>query len=226
MERSQYVEGLFSALADAQGEIANAEKSSDNPFFKSKYADLAEVLNCVRPVFSRYGLGILQLPTTDKGTATVETIITYRQSGQFISEKLSAEIGGKKDVQAMGATITYLRRYALSAMAGIAQEDDDGNGVSGKKEPVNGDQLPPSPAIKAHAEADYAVIAADYKADFDRTATSSALAIEWWGDNGKLVDAKLPANSEARKKLMKHMGGVKAHYLKIELAAKEAANAQ
>ena len=59
------------------------------------------------------------------------------ESGQWIRSKIKMPIGGKKDAQAVGATITYARRFSLSAMVGIAQTDDDGNSIQ-IKEDVNG----------------------------------------------------------------------------------------
>lgn len=61
MQMSENINELATALAKAQGEMKNAGKTSDNPFFKSKYADLAEILNAVREPLSKYGLSISQL---------------------------------------------------------------------------------------------------------------------------------------------------------------------
>lgn len=125
MQKSETIAALAKALAKAQGEIENASKSSVNPHFKSKYADLAEVLNTVRPVFSACGLSFIQMPSFADGIASVETMLAH-ESGEWISEKASAPVG-KQDAQGVGSVITYLRRYSLAAFAGIAQEDDDAN---------------------------------------------------------------------------------------------------
>jgi len=108
---------LFTALAKMQGEVENATKSSTNPHFRSKYADLAEVLNTVRPVLH------------------VTTTIAH-SGGGHISGTISC-IPAKQDGQGIGAATTYLRRYSLAALCGVAQEDDDGNTAAHNKPAVN-----------------------------------------------------------------------------------------
>ena len=135
MEKSEQINELAAAMAKAQAEIADPKKSSDNPFFNSKYADLATVLAAVRGPFSKNGLAITQPPgETKDGMVYVTTMITH-SSGQWIASTMSLPLGGKKDAQAAGSAITYARRYMLAAMAGVAQEDDDGNSASGQEKP-------------------------------------------------------------------------------------------
>jgi hypothetical protein len=124
---------LFAALAKAQGEVENASKSSSNPHFKSKYADLAEVLNTVRPTFAKNGLGILQSTEFDGAMVSVTTTITH-QSGGFVTSTASC-VPSKTDGQGIGSATTYLRRYSLAAMSGIAQEDDDGQAAAHNGKP-------------------------------------------------------------------------------------------
>lgn len=119
---------LFAAIAQAQGEVENATKSATNPHFKSRYADLAEVLNTVRPTFARHGLAIVQSVSTEQQLVTVATTIAHKEGG-FVTSSLSCPAPTDK-VQDLGSIVTYLRRYSLSAMAGISQEDDDGNAAS------------------------------------------------------------------------------------------------
>jgi hypothetical protein len=125
MNKSDDIKELATALAKAQHEVENASKSSTNPHFKSKYADLAEILNTVRPVFSSHGIAIVQMPSFADGKASVETLLAH-SSGQWISNTCSAPVT-KQDAQSVGSAITYLRRYSLAAFAGVAQEDDDGH---------------------------------------------------------------------------------------------------
>jgi len=115
---------LFTALAKMQGEVENATKGSLNPHFKSRYADLAEVLNTVRPVMAANGLSVIQSPSFDGVRVSVTTTICH-SSGGFVSGELSC-VPAKHDGQGVGAATTYLRRYALAAFTGVAQEDDDG----------------------------------------------------------------------------------------------------
>lgn len=143
MLKSEQINELSAALAKAQSEIENASKTSSNPHFKSKYADLAEILNTVRPVFSVHGLAIVQMPSFESGIAHVETLLTH-SSGQWISNVCSAPVG-KQDAQGVGSAITYLRRYSLAAFAGVAQEDDDGNHAVGRQPMQQPKQEQPQP---------------------------------------------------------------------------------
>ena len=147
MKRSDDIMELATALSAAQGEIVNPEKNAVNPYFSNanktaRYADLAEVLKVVRPAFSKNGLSFIQLPSIAENSASVETVLMHK-SGQFISEIISSPVPPKKDketgavlpltAQSIGSVITYLRRYAIAAFAGVAQEDDDGNAATGVK---------------------------------------------------------------------------------------------
>jgi len=116
---------LFAALALAQSEVENATKASTNPHFKSKYADLAEVLNTVRPVFSKHGIAIIQSTGFDGGMVSVTTALVHKEGGYVTS--VASCTPAKTDGQGVGAATTYLRRYSLAAACGVAQEDDDGN---------------------------------------------------------------------------------------------------
>ena len=126
---SPEIDKLAAALAKAQSEIRGAKKSSTNPFFKSDYADLDTVIKSCFPQLTKNGLSVIQgNDTCDKGSFYVTTMLLH-ESGQWVKSKLKMPIGGKKDAQAVGATITYARRFSLSAMVGIAQTDDDGNSI-------------------------------------------------------------------------------------------------
>lgn len=128
---------LFAALAKAQGEIQNATKNASNPHFRSSYADLAEVMTTIRESFPKHGLSILQSPHFDGSMAHVTTMIAHA-SGGWISDTASC-VPAKTDAQGIGAATTYLRRYSASALAGISQEDDDGEAAahSAKPQPVS-----------------------------------------------------------------------------------------
>lgn len=138
MNHSESVAKLAAALSKAQGEMENADKSSNNPFFGSKYADLAEVINTARPVLAKHGLSVVQLPGFDGSTVTLENVILH-ESGEWIAAMSGAPmpVMTKKDgtvlppsPQGVGSAITYLRRYSLAAMCLIAQEDDDAEAAS------------------------------------------------------------------------------------------------
>lgn len=135
MIKSDSIKELATALAKAQAEIENASKNAANPHFKSRYADLAEVLNTVRPVFSKHGLAVMQMPSFADGVASIETLLTHA-SGEWISNIASAPVS-KQDAQGVGSALTYLRRYSLAAFAGVAQEDDDGESAIGRHKKAN-----------------------------------------------------------------------------------------
>jgi hypothetical protein len=125
---------LFAALAKAQADVQNATKGTLNPHFRSRYADLAEVLNTVRPVFSHYGLSILQSTSFDGTLVHVTTTVAHADGG-WVSSCASCS-PARIDAQGIGAATTYLRRYSLAAMCGVAQEDDDGNAASHQQRPA------------------------------------------------------------------------------------------
>lgn len=132
MNKSETIEALADALSKAQGEIEDASKDSTNPAFKSKYADLASVLSSIRPVFAKHGLSLTQCPSYNHETKLVEvTTLLMHKSGQWIESTLSSPLS-KSDAQGIGSALTYCRRYAAAAVAGIGQEDDDGNAASSK----------------------------------------------------------------------------------------------
>lgn len=124
MNKSESIAALATDLAIAQGEIENADKNSVNPHFKNKYADLSEILNTIRPVMSKHGLAVVQFPSYESSVASVETVLTHK-SGEWMSGIASCRVT-KDDAQGYGSALTYLRRYSLSAVCGISQEDDDG----------------------------------------------------------------------------------------------------
>ncbi len=148
--RSESIGQLAAALALAQSEIENAEKDTANPFFKSKYADLASVWRACRVPLTKNGLAILQPASASGNLVTVTTILAHK-SGEWISCELTmpCEKGGP---QAIGSCITYGRRYGLSAMVGIASDDDDGEAAEGRGE-QQPSQLtrPPTPQRAAPA---------------------------------------------------------------------------
>ena len=153
MNRSDTIASLAAALVAAQAEIENASKNAKNDHFRNRYADLAEVLNTVRPVFAKNGIAIIQSPTLDGNVVSVETMLMH-SSGEWLSDSCSTPVS-KNDAQGIGSAITYMRRYSLAAFAGVAQEDDDGNGATGagqkpaqKPRPQQQQQAPQQPAGK------------------------------------------------------------------------------
>ena len=136
MNKSESIAGLAAALAKAQGQMKGAIKDSANPFLKTKYADLASVVEAIRAAFSANGLSYIQtVEPSDKDEVRVETTLLHA-SGEWISCGVLSLPVSKVDAQGYGSALTYARRYSLSAAVGVAPEDDDGNAdVSAKFKP-------------------------------------------------------------------------------------------
>lgn len=130
MKMSEQINELADALAKAQGTIENAAKDSQNPHFKSSYADLASVREAIRKPLSENGLAYTQFVRTDNGKVQIETMLLHK-SGQFMSETLEIPLM-KQDAQSIGSATSYGRRYSLMAIIGIAasEDDDDGNAAT------------------------------------------------------------------------------------------------
>jgi len=131
MTTSDQINEIAGALAKAQGEMGGAMKDASNPFFKSKYADLASVRDAVQGPFAKHGIAYVQSPSTQGSVVSVITLLAHT-SGQWMRGELSCT--AKDDSpQAVGSAITYLRRYALQSFAGVTPEDDDGEAAQGRK---------------------------------------------------------------------------------------------
>lgn len=159
MNKSDDIKELAIALCLAQSEFENAKKTSKNPFFNSNYASLEEVLNTVKPILNSHSISILQFPSFSGKEVYVQTVLLHT-SGQWISgdagtpvvkiptEKQVRDLYAPipehntgypmmealctADAQVVGKAISYLRRYSLLSICGIAQEDDDGEGLAGR----------------------------------------------------------------------------------------------
>ena len=128
MNMSPTIGAIAKALAAAQAEIENVTKDKTNPAFKSQYATLAAVLDVCRPVLSKNGIALIQSPGNDGNAVTLTTTLAH-ESGEYMTSTVGV-VPGKFDAQGLGSAVTYLRRYALAAICGVAQEDDDGNAAS------------------------------------------------------------------------------------------------
>ena len=138
---------FYSAYAKAQAAMGAVLKNASNPAFKSKYADLAGVLEAVLPALNNNGLAFIQVPAFDGETASITTVIAHT-SGAALTSTLRLR-PTKADPQGVGSAHTYARRYAALALCGVAPEDDDGNAAS---QPGNG----ASPARFASAKQEQA----------------------------------------------------------------------
>ena len=184
---------LFAALAKAQNAVENATKGSINPHFKNRYADLAEVLNTVRPVFSSFGLSIIQNPAFDGSLVSVHTALCH-ESGGYITAIASC-VPAKADAQGVGAATTYLRRYSLASITGVAQEDDDGQSASNPVKPN------PVSEVKASAAEILSIRTRMDELEIDEEAFARHLGIKSISDltKGKLERANSALNAKQRK---------------------------
>lgn len=127
LNSSPQINELAAALAKAQAEMRVAALDSENPYFKSRYADFATVVKASRPALTKHGLSVVQqIIVGDDGQTILHTILMHA-SGQYMESRMRV-VPAKNDVQTLGSCITYLKRYAYSALVGVtaADEDDDG----------------------------------------------------------------------------------------------------
>lgn len=137
LETSESIAKLAASLAKAQGSMRAALKDSVNPHFRSRYADLAGVWDACREPLASNGLAVVQTPGEISERSITLTTLLCHESGEWMRSAFTIPVS-KADAQGVGSAVTYARRYALAAMVGIVQDDDDGNAASG-----------PSPAKKA-----------------------------------------------------------------------------
>jgi hypothetical protein len=130
MKTSESLIKISKALLDAQRAITFAAKDSTNSHFKNKYADLPAVIDAIKEPLNGVGIVFLQTGSpSDDGCLHLTTRLVH-ESGEWIEDTLVMPLP-KQDPQGFGSAMTYARRYALSAITGLYQDDDDGNKGSG-----------------------------------------------------------------------------------------------
>ena len=123
------MKNLATALVKAQKAFGPALKSSTNPHFKSRYADLAACVEAVVDSLNNNGIALIQQNQPSPDGVIVETIFLH-ESGESLNCGQLFVPANKHDAQGFGSALTYARRYSLMAACGIAPEDDDGNTAS------------------------------------------------------------------------------------------------
>ena len=149
--QSSEINELAKALVSAQAQFSAIPKGSTNPFFKSKYAGLPEVVSHTAPILFANGLAISQF--IDGEFLGADALVTYliHESGQFIGHVMPLHLP-KNDPQGQGSAVTYARRYAyMSALGLVADEDDDGNKASQQK-PATKKPAEPTPLDNLRTE--------------------------------------------------------------------------
>lgn len=146
------IANLSAAMAKAAPNIEGAVKGKVNPAFRSKYADLASVVDAIKPHLEPHGLWFRQVLHSGERGVGVETII-HHSSGESLSCGVLFLPASKQDAQGFGSAITYARRYSLMAAFGVPAEDDDGNAAAGRQ---NGRSVVAEEADKVRAIRDTA----------------------------------------------------------------------
>lgn len=130
MNTSTAVDKILPKLALVKAKLQAVTKGANNPFFKSKYADLNTYLEAVEPLLEDNKMILLQPISETTANNVVESIIFDVESGQYV--KSSMKLVGESDMQKAGSAVTYARRYTLGALLSMKAEDDDGNNASNK----------------------------------------------------------------------------------------------
>lgn len=120
---------IATAFVKAQQAFGPALKSSTNPHFRSRYADLSACVEAVIDALNQQGIALMQSTTECSDGVVVETILIHESGETIHSGKLHVP-ASKQDAQGYGSALTYARRYSLMAACGIAPEDDDGNAAT------------------------------------------------------------------------------------------------
>jgi len=161
---------IATALVKAQKAFGPALKSSTNPHFKSRYADLSACVEAVIEGLNGAGIALVQRTSEDTTGVTVETVFIHESGEMLECGKLHVP-AAKHDPQGYGSALTYARRYSLMAACGIAPEDDDGNAAS---KPRKQEEAPPP------INADQAIEIQDL---IDETKTDVAGLLDWVSKN-------------------------------------------
>lgn len=145
MKTSDSISKIAPALLAAQKAITFAAKDATNPHFRNKYADLPAVVDAVKPALNEAGITFLQSATPSESDDSKLHLVTrlLHSSGEWIEDTLVMPLP-KQDPQGYGSAMTYARRYALAAITGLYQDDDDGNagsGVARKAEEITKSQM-------------------------------------------------------------------------------------
>lgn len=143
---------IASALVKAQKAFGPALKTSTNPHFKSRYADLSACIEAVVDALNANGIALVQQSHECADGVIVETVFVHESGETFSSGRLHVP-STKHDAQGYGSALTYARRYSLMAACGIAPEDDDGNAATKKKPAIDNNRL--SQAIQKIKEGAY-----------------------------------------------------------------------
>lgn len=169
---------LIKALCAVQSEMKPVKADTKNDFFKSTYADLAAVVEQLRPILTNHGFAVSQLIRTeypDSGPRIILTTKLMHISGACIESHCPILSKDPNDPQKMGSGITYARRYSLAAICGLPQDDDDGNNAALPKK----ESAPTTKKEEQKQEdCEYMELHIDYD-DAPKKAKAKALGLKW-----------------------------------------------
>lgn len=154
---SEETSELFKAMSAFQSEVKQPKKDANNPFFKSKYVPLENVIDAIHTVGSKHGLSEMTYPAiSENGLEYGVGVVITHLSGQYIQFPPVTLKPDKNTPQGVGAAMTYARRYALSSAFGIASEtDDDANEISGNTNKKPNNKPAPKVEIVSQAQATF-----------------------------------------------------------------------
>ncbi len=152
IKKSETLSNLATALASFQAEVKNPANTADNPFYKSRYAPLADVLHMVRPLLAKHGLSLVQAPGGDGELIEITTMLLHT-SGEWLEFPPVVLKAERATPQGAGSAMTYGRRYGVSGVLAIASEDDDdGNVYEVKKKGKPSVKMPERKATTEEAD--------------------------------------------------------------------------
>lgn len=207
MKTSESIKELATALCNVQAALEPARFNANNPFFKSKYADLNSVYDACRHLMADNGLSLVQFPSAapiENGPAVALTSRLMHQSGEWLEETMIIPLA-KATPQDYGSALTYARRYAVSAIIGIvADEDDDANQAQSAHRPKA------KPAITANQQKP-----SDDQMKQFHAAGTAVYGDEWSEKRAKIVEYVTDGRTSSSKHLtldewQKALNGIKA----------------
>lgn len=169
---------LFQALNDARTQFPAIAKNTENPFFKAKYADYNSIRDAIDPILEQNGLVVLMVPDSVGDQPALTIMLRHLESGQYIQTTTPLSLT-KKDPQAHGSALTYMKRYGLTTILGLknVDEDDDGNVAS---QPDNKVTRSGKVADESHASRGVSDQRRELEAAFTAAGMSKVQGTKWY----------------------------------------------
>jgi ERF superfamily protein len=141
MKTSEMYQKIYEAFVLAQGEFEGAVKGSENPHFKSKFANMEEVVDGIKQAFKKHSLAFIQ-SVTGEGPATILSTRIIHKSGEWIETYYPLTCKDWTNPQSVGSAMTYAKRYGLQAATGLPSIDDDGHAATDRPQPYQQQLIP------------------------------------------------------------------------------------